>query len=265
MDQFGGDTQASLRPLLSDDDMVPVDVLNQHGTSRIVLTCEHAGQAIPRSLGDLGLSRENMERHIAWDIGAAGLALLMSEMLDAVLVLQNFSRLVIDCNRPPDSPEFIPAASDGTIVPRNSDLSEFDRQNRHREIHHPYHDCISGILDRRSAEPNLPLLVSVHSFTPRFDGFDRPWDLGLLYNRDNRLAQATKRSLDLLDQSVHVAFNEPYAVSDISDYTIPIHGERRGIAHLLIEVRNDHLGSTSGQQAWAERLCSALSLTSEIG
>jgi predicted N-formylglutamate amidohydrolase len=229
--------------LLNDDDLPPVSVFNRGGNSRFVLTCEHAGNAIPTALGTLGLGGADLSRHIAWDIGAATTARRIAESIDSPLVLQRYSRLVIDCNRPPDAPDAIPAVSDGTIIPGNQEVSSAEHAARHDEIHQPFHQSIRALLDERTGRDCSPALIAFHSFTPALDvnpGF-RPWDMGLLYNRDARLADLFLSTFDAIGHGYQVAHNQPYSVCDETDYTLPVHGENRGIYNLLLEIRNDHL------------------------
>lgn len=244
--------------LLSPDDAAPVAIVNPQQQARIVLTCEHAGRAVPKTLADLGIAEAEMDRHIAYDLGAEALARLMSEMLDASLVVQNYSRLVVDCNRPFAAPDCIPERSDGTTIPANANLSERERGQRFAEIHQPFHKEIERILDAGQGLSQPVILISVHSFTPSLGGADRPWQLGLLYNRDKRLAHHMMQALRAIGGGLSIAFNRPYAVDDISDYTIPVHGEARAIPHLLLEVRNDELGSAMALEKWAVLLTRAL-------
>lgn len=240
--------------LLQPSDPDPVEIVNEHGAGGVLLTCEHGGRAVPRRLGDLGVAPADWERHIAWDIGAADLAQLLSRKLDAPMVLQRYSRLVIDCNRPLDAPDCIPDASDGTPIPANRGLSLEAKAQRYAEIHMPLHQAIDGMLDRLGPVA----LVSVHSFTPVFAGRARPMQAGLLFNRDPRLAHALHRELTSRRPDVPVALNAPYSVDDISDFTIPRHGEMRGIPHVLLELRNDQLARAADQEAWAELLAGCI-------
>lgn len=240
------------KTLLQADDPHPVDVVNGNSAG-LLLTCEHAGRAVPRSLGNLQLSQEELDRHIAYDIGAAGLAKRLAKRLDAPLVLQRYSRLVIDCNRPIDAPDSITTTSDGTHISANTWLDEDERKQRVAEIHDPYHRTIKKRLDARR---EMVILVSIHSFTPSMNNEDRPWHAGLLFNRDDRLA---KQMMPLLAKDdINLTYNKPYSVDDFTDYTIPVHGEGRGIPHVLIEVRNDQLKNSTAQHQWAERIGSAL-------
>jgi predicted N-formylglutamate amidohydrolase len=241
--------------LLSGGDPPAVAVERGEGSSPFLLVCDHASNRIPARLGDLGVSAADRLRHIAWDVGAAEVARLMSGRLDATLVLQGYSRLVIDCNRAPGHPASIPVVSETTDVPGNRDLVPADVAARVEEVFRPYHDEISRIMDARAAAGRATILVAVHSFTPYYEGWGaRPWHVGVLYNRDPRLPSLM---LELLrgEPGLTVGDNEPYRVSDETDYTIPVHGEGRGVLHVEIEVRHDEVEDAAGQHAWAERLC----------
>ena len=239
--------------LLGADDPAPFTVHRAHGDSPFVLIADHAGQRIPARLGDLGLSQSELDRHIGWDIGIAGLAERLSEKLDAFAILQTYSRLVIDCNRPLEAPGSIVAVSDGTVVPGNEGLDDDARTARALEIFAPYHARITQALDRRSEETPAPVLISLHSFTPVFAGFVRPWHTGVLYHRDTRLAHALRDALRA-EAGLVVGDNEPYAVSDTSDFAVPVHGEQRGLLHVELEIRQDLIDDAAGQEEWAERL-----------
>ncbi|WP_375461700.1 N-formylglutamate amidohydrolase [uncultured Enterovirga sp.] len=239
--------------LLGPDEPSPVALHRPDGRSPILLACDHAGRRVPRRLGQLGLAESEFDRHIAWDIGVAAVSRRMSEALDATLVEQLYSRLVIDCNRPPMVPNSIPVLSEATPIPGNLDLPESDREARRREIFQPYHDAIDDTLEGRKRGGRETVLVAMHSFTPTYLGESRPWHIGTLYGRDARLARSLR---DLLsgEAGLVVGDNEPYSVSDETDYTIPVHGERRGIVHVGIEIRQDLIGGEDGQAEWAERL-----------
>ncbi len=245
--------------LLADDEPPACTVERPEGASPLLLVCDHASNRIPRRLGTLGVSEEDRQRHIAWDVGAADLARRMAARLDATLVLQTYSRLVIDCNRDPGVPSAMPIRSEVTDIPGNHDLEPRDRQARMSEIFQPYHDRIGYIMAAREAAGRPTVLVAVHSFTPYYEGLGaRPWHVGVLYNRDSRLSNLM---LDLLraEPGLTVGDNEPYAVSDETDYTIPIHGEKRGVLHVEFEVRHDEIESEAGQEKWAARLSHMLS------
>lgn len=248
----------ALRDLLGPSDPDPVEVANADGASAFLLTCEHAGRAIPAALGDLGIVQAEMERHIAYDIGAEGLARLLAARLDAPLVLQRYSRLVVDCNRPFEAPDCSPETSDGTAIPANRSLTEADRLMRFEAIHRPFHDAIGVLLDRRQSDGRLTILVAVHSFTPRFAGRERPWHLGVCSNRDGAFAGKLVASFAAANPGLNVAANEPYPVDDMSDFTIPVHGEQRKLPHVLLEIRNDLIADEPGQRHWAELIAVGL-------
>ncbi len=244
--------------LLGPADPAPVEVLRPGAASPWLLVCEHAGRAVPAALGDLGgVPAAEMDRHIAFDIGAEGLTRRLSERLGATAILQPYSRLVIDCNRPQRAPDLIPAASDGTPIPANAALTEADRAARLAAIHAPFHAAISGTLDGRRP---APAPVALHSFTPRLaaGGPDRPWHAGFCCNRDDRLARALLAEVARLEPGLRLALNEPYPVDDLGDFTVPVHGEARGLPHVLVEVRNDLIADTPGQARWAGLLATAL-------
>mgnify|MGYP002628100819 CR=1 FL=1 len=238
--------------LLEADEPAPVVVHNGDGVSPIFLTCDHAGRRIPQRLGDLGLPASELERHIAWDIGALVVTRLLSDALNAPLVEQVYSRLVVDCNRPARSPTFIAPLSESTPIPGNLDLSAEEIAAREREIYRPYHARITQMLDARKAAAKPTVLIAMHSFTPTYKGDARPWQIGLLYNRDRRMATILHELL--AKTGLCVGDNEPYAITDDSDYGIPVHGEQRGLPHIEIEIRQDLIDGEAGQREWAERL-----------
>jgi predicted N-formylglutamate amidohydrolase len=229
--------------LLAAADPAPVTVHNGNGRSPLLLVADHAGNIFPRALGRLGISAAEAARHIALDIGIANLSRMVADALDAALIQQNYSRLVIDCNRPPGAV---------TPIPGNVGLSTAERMAREREIFRPYHDAIAAELERRREVKAPTALIALHSFTPVFKAAARPWHAALLYHRDPRLARALLALLR--NDGLTVGDNEPYFVSDETDYTIPVHGERRNIPHALVEIRQDLLADEKGQREWAQRL-----------
>jgi len=243
--------------LLEPDETDPVTFDNETGRSVFFLTCDHAGRAIPRRLDRLGLPEHETRRHIAWDIGIGAVGRQLSRLLDAAVVLQTYSRLVIDCNRDPKVPSSIPEISETTEIPGNRGLTEAARSARIDTIFRPYHETIGGALDRRAAAGRASALVALHSFTPVFKGVSRPWHAAVLYNRDARLAQFLFELLSG-EGGLVVGDNEPYAVSDLTDYTVPVHAERRGLPYVEIEIRQDQITDPAGQTAWAERLAPLL-------
>jgi predicted N-formylglutamate amidohydrolase len=240
-------------PLLAADEPPSVALYNATGPSPFLLVTDHAGNRMPRALGRLGIAQAECERHIAWDIGIAGLGRLLADALGAMLIQQNYSRLVIDCNRPPGSAASIPEISELTPIPGNVGLTEAKKIARAREIFWPYHEQIETELDRRKRAGRPTALIALHSFTPVFRGVARSWHAALLYNRDPRLARSLMALLTE-EPGLIVGDNEPYFVSDATDYTIPVHGERSGVPHALIEIRQDLIAEESAQRRWADLL-----------
>ena len=248
--------ETSIEPLLAVGEPAACESVNVGGAGSAVVVCDHASNRIPRRLGSLGLGIDDLATHIAWDPGAADVARRLAELLDAPLVLSGYSRLVIDCNRPLGSPESIIEESGGIPVPGNRELTEAGRAARVEALFHTYHRAITDVLDRRLAARRPSLLLSIHSFTPSLNGSRRPWHLAFSYGRDGRLAGLL---LDVFsrDRDILVGDNQPYGVDDTTDYTIPLHGERRGVPHVLIEIRQDGLVTPEACARWAARLAEA--------
>jgi predicted N-formylglutamate amidohydrolase len=217
-------------PLLAADEPPPFELVNPAGRGAAVLTCDHAANRIPRSLGSLGLAPVDLARHIAWDLGAAELARGLADRLDAPLILGGWSRLVVDLNRPLASPELIPEASDGVQIPGNRGLTPGERARRIAALFDPYRLALSGLLDARAARPTL--LIALHSFTPSLAGQARPWHAGIASGRDRRLAQPL---IDALARhgGLCIGDNRPYDLDPVHDYSLPTHGEARGIPHAV--------------------------------
>lgn len=243
--------------LLDPDEPASVRVLCPHGASDILLVADHAGRAIPRKLGALGLGEADLRRHIAWDIGIAGVTERLSTALDATAILQNYSRLVIDCNRPTGVASSIPAVSEDTRIPGNADISPAEREARRKEIFVPYHARIEAELDARAAAGRRTVLVSMHSFTAVYLGQARKVHVSPLYGSDTRLAHALLAELRR-DPALVVGDNEPYAVTDETDYAVPVHGIGRGLVHTAIEIRQDLITTEEGQASWSARLARLL-------
>ncbi|MCL6706306.1 N-formylglutamate amidohydrolase [Pseudomonas sp. R2.Fl] len=234
-----------------------VTVLNEHGRSPIVLTCEHASRHIPAEYADLGLPPRELERHIAWDIGAGALTRSLSAALDAPAFLGTYSRLLIDLNRPLDSPTSIPERSEATDIPGNRDLAPAERRRRADRIFHPFQQRLSAFLDARARSRRPTAIVAVHSFTPVFHGHARPWHAGILFSHSKELAEALLSAL-AEEKDLVLAANEPYTIERASDYTVPVHGEDRGIPAVLLEIRQDLLADRAGVAEWSKRLTTAL-------
>lgn len=216
--------------------------------SPFLLTCDHASTRVPAALAGLGVAPAELERHIGWDIGALDVAREMAAQLGARLIHQAYSRLVIDCNRPPHVPEAFPERADGTDIPGNTGLSGLDAAARVAEIFAPYHAAITAALEVRAGQPTV--LLAVHSYTPVHGDHPapRPWPVALLFNKDDSFSQALAARLRL--RGINVGMNEPYVVDDEGDYAIPIHAERRGLPHTLIEVRQDLITDVAGARHW---------------
>lgn len=241
------------QPLLAIDEPPPYAVFNPDGASPILLLCEHASNRIPRVLGDMGLPHHERQRHIAWDIGALALARYLSLSLDAPLFFTNYSRLVIDCNRPLSAPSFIPEVSETTEIPANRDLSDAERAQRVDTLFKPFAEAVTRRLDLLKAEGKRSLVVGVHSFTPVYFGRQRPWHAGILYGNAVEFAQSLIRGLS--DESgLTIGDNEPYSIHPDEDYTVPVHADARQLPGVLLEVRHDLIDTVAGAAAWGERL-----------
>jgi len=241
---------------LASDEPTPFIPFNPHGRAPALICCDHAGRAIPRRLGDLGLPAAELDRHIGWDIGALDVATRLAVLLDAPGLAAPYSRLVIDCNRRTDGPGAMPEISDGTPVPGNAGLSGDQRRDRIEAIWRPYHDALASALVRARALYPLAVLISVHSFTPVMAGKARPWPIGVLWNRDRRVSEpllaALKARTDL-----NVGDNEPYSGRDGFGFTVPHHAERDGHPHIMLEIRQDEIADAAGAARWAELIADA--------
>jgi predicted N-formylglutamate amidohydrolase len=227
------------------------------GSSSFIVVADHAGALIPRRLKDLGLPAADLKRHIAWDIGVLGVARRMAEALGAPLVAQNYSRLVIDCNRDPQVASSIPHISETREIPGNKDLSAAETAARRKEIFEPYHRRITEIIDERVAAGRRTIVVAQHTMTDVYKGVRREMHAAILYNRDRRFAGLVLEMLRR-EAGLIVADNEPYFVSDETDYTIPHHAEARGLPYVEIEIRQDLVSDDAGQAEWAARIAQAL-------
>jgi len=229
-------------------------ILNAGGQAPVVLICDHASRTVPREYGNLGLPDDVIARHVGWDIGAAELTRSLSARLDAPALFSAVSRLVIDCNRAPDDPTLICEVSDGVLVPGNRGLSEVERARRLSLYHQPYHAAIRAALTEARRRCPLPGIFSIHSFTPAMrDQVPRPWHVGVLWNRDGRLAQPLIQALRDEGDLV-VGDNEPYSGRAAAGFSIREHGDREDIPFALIEVRQDLISDAAGVAAWTERL-----------
>lgn len=228
----------------------PVDVTNIEGTGSFVIVCEHASNAVPPEYGGLGLNAATLQSHIAWDPGAFSVARHLSELLDAPLVAQRFSRLLYDCNRPPEAPSSIPAVSEIFRIPGNEGLSAKARSERAERFYLPFRATLAQVLDARSSPPSV---VTVHSFTPIYNGVSRHVEIGILHDDDTRLADAVLAAAGTGGGLV-VRRNEPYGPQDGVTHTLREHALPRRLLNVMIEIRNDLIATAENQAAMAERL-----------
>lgn len=255
MDQLRQSTpersERAVLELIGPHDPPPFSLVNPGGQRALLLVCDHATNAVPQRLADLGLAPAQRAAHIAWDPGAAAVTRLLAEAMDAPAVLSGYSRLVVDCNRAPDDPTAMPLISDSVIVPGNRDLGESARAARIGACHAPYHRAIGRQLDAMLALHPVVALFSVHSFTPSMrDGSERPWDAGVLWTEDGRIPIPLMAALRA-EPGLLVGDNEPYSAHDRFGFTIETHAEPRHLPNALLEIRQDHLAAEDGPRRWA--------------
>jgi predicted N-formylglutamate amidohydrolase len=234
----------------------PASWVNATGAFPCLLLCEHASNHVPAEYRDLGLPPAELQRHIAWDIGAAALARRLSATLDAPLLLAGISRLVIDLNRPPGTPTSIPAISEATPIPGNAAVDAAERARREGAWFAPFDAAVRRFLDARAAAGRTIAVVGVHSFTPVYLGERRPWHAGILYAGATRFGAALVDAL--AEPGLVIGDQEPYRIEPEMDWTVPMHGDARGLDAALLEVRQDLLGDEAGIEAWCRRLAAAL-------
>lgn len=244
--------------LLSPEDPPPFAVVHLEGQASVVLVCDHASNAIPAKLDRLGLGSAELSQHIAWDIGAAEVTRLLAARLDAPAVLAGYSRLVIDCNRSPGDPTSIAAVSDGIFIAGNQNIDDAAAESRLNEVFWPYHHAITRMLAHRwrHGHGRVPALIAIHSFTPVMRGFHRPWHLGVLWNRDPRLALPVLARFQA-EPKLCVGDNEPYSGKEVG-FTMDTHGGAAGLPHVEIEIRQDLIIDEAGCQHWATVVGDAL-------
>ena len=239
------------------DDFPPFELVDGDPAAGALILCDHADNRLPREYGDLGLPAAELRRHIAYDPGAAAVTRSLARRLGAPAVLSTFSRLLIDPNRGEDDPTLIMRLSDGALVPGNAVVQAGERARRIARFHAPYHAAIDAAIERALVSGMPPVIVSVHSFTPVWRGAVRRWHAGVLWDRDPRIAlpliAALREEGDLV-----VGDNEPYAGALANDCMYR-HASRRGLAHGLVEIRQDLIGETAGAEAWAARLARIVS------
>ena len=229
----------------------PFRTVNSRGPSSLIFICDHASNRVPDEIGDLGVPTAELQRHIAWDIGAAGVAEILARYFDAPAVFSDVSRLVIDCNRAFDDPGLIPAVSDGTSIPANQNLTERERRRRWKTYHQPYHEAIEEIIAAKLTDRQTPIVASIHSMTPVMKGFARPWQVSMCAAADRRLNDPVLAALRRREDIV-VGDNEPYTLDSNEDYSVPYHAMRRNLRHLQVEFRQDEIATSDGQRRWAD-------------
>jgi predicted N-formylglutamate amidohydrolase len=230
---------------------LPYRLINETGGSGVLIICDHASNRVPEEYNDLGLSSAALQRHIAWDIGAAAVTEMLARRFHATAVLSEVSRLLVDCNRHFEDPSLAPTVSDGTEVPANRNLSLAERKRRWRTYHQPYHAAIAETLEASLARGQDPVFLSIHSMTPSMNGIARPWQVAVCWAEDIRL------SVPMLDAlrargGITVGDNQPYSLHPREDYSTPVHALRRGLRHLQIEFRQDEIADRAGQRRWAD-------------
>jgi predicted N-formylglutamate amidohydrolase len=244
--------QATHHGLLAPDEPGPVAVDNPDGRAPVVVICDHADNFVPRALDGLGLPPAELDRHIAYDIGILPVARRLAEALDAPLVRSRFSRLIVDPNRQLDDATLMPEIADGTIVTGNRNLTDADVTARLETFFWPYHHAVSRQLETVRTRGRVPALISMHSFTPSMHGRQRPWDVGILWDKDGRLPVP---AMDwLAKRGWSVGDNEPYSGRDHHGYTQHVHGDRLGLPNILLEIRQDHIAAADGQAFWADEM-----------
>src|SRR5512145_914441 len=219
----------------------------------LIVLCDHADNDLPEGYGTLGLPAEQLQRHIAYDIGAAPIARALSAALDVPAAMTRYSRLLIDPNRGADDPTLIMRISDGAVIPGNRNLDEHERAKRISRYFEPYHRAIAGVIDRCLSDGPAPALLSIHSFTESWKEVSRPWHVGVLWGEDARLARPLLEGFYAAGDLI-VGENEPYAGLLVGD-CLWQHGAKRGLASAIVEIRQDLIRDAAGQVAWARRLC----------
>lgn len=235
------------------------DIQNAESPNRLLFTVDHASRYIPPEYNNLGLKDISvLHRHIAWDIGIEDVTRRLSDKLHGTAIYARFSRLVLDANRYPTDSALIPEISDGVEVPMNKGISDNERRRRIETYFQPYHEAINGLLEAKIAQHEVPLLISMHSFTPVMNDFERPWHIGVLWDQDNRVAAPI---LDALrrNSSLVIGDNEPYSARDPLGYTMSAHGTDRKVPHVAIEIRQDLIDTHQGAEKWACIMADAVS------
>jgi predicted N-formylglutamate amidohydrolase len=244
-------------PLLAADEPPSFEIVNAGGGSRAVVTCDHASNRMPRALGTLGLAPEQLQLHVAWDIGAAIMAERLAQILDAPLIRSGYSRLVIDLNRPLSSPASIPPQSEVVRVPGNEGVTPEEAARRADALFHPYHAALACLLDERIQGSTVPVYIAMHSFTPIYFGEARHVEVCVAWRKDDRVARLVLPKLEA-DGRWRVVANDPFVITPQGDYGIPHQAEARGLPCVMIELRQDLVERADDARAWGERLAAII-------
>ena len=245
--------------ILNPSELETFDIINSGVKAPLVLACDHASNTIPASLNNLGLAPANLQGHIAWDIGAAAVTRRLSEILQAPAILARFSRLVIDLNRDPNDPASIPIVSDQTTIPGNQNLAAPERASRKQDLYDPYHERLADLLSHQCSAGVSPGLISIHTFTPHMTGEARPWHIGVLWNRDPRIAEPLIETLEHPSHNLVVGDNKPYSGKQYA-HTLDIHAGAYGYANCAIEIRQDLVQSEDQVHGWANLLAGIITV-----
>jgi len=243
--------------LLAPDEPAPYRILAASAEFPALLVCDHATNRIPKKLGALGLETSNLNTHMALDIGAAAVTEHLSRCLDIRAVLAGYSRLVVDCNRRMSDSSAFPEKIDGVLIPDNYTLGDADRRARCEEIYWPYHNAVAEQLTELEDSCSAPALIAIHSFTPMLGGRDRPWHLGILWDKDARIPVPLMEALRSVP-GIEVGDNEPYSGKHPHDFTVDHHAEEHGLPHVSIELRQELIDTVEGAKYWGDILAEAL-------
>ena len=240
--------------LLSDQDASAVHMINEEGRAPLIIVCDHASNQVPQKLDDLGLKQSILDQHMGYDIGAASIAEALANAFGAPAIFSGYSRLVIDINRPVDDFTSIRAISDGVIIPKNRVVTDEDKTARQNELYWPYHHKLSKIVKTKTANGQVPIMISVHSCTDEMHGKKRPWHIGVLTNHDRRVGEALIAALETQNPDLMIGDNKPYSGWDPYGYTIENHAVPIGMPNVLLEVRQDLIADAAGQKKYADIL-----------
>jgi predicted N-formylglutamate amidohydrolase len=258
MGSYDSNSEHEHDSLIAPDEPPAISLLNEHGQAKVLLVGDHVSNLIPKSLQQLGLEDRVLQEHVAYDIGSRKLLTHLVEHLDAPAVLAGYSRLVVDLNRSLEDPSVIPKVSDNIPIPGNQNLSREDRKRRIHSFYTPYRAAIDHTLHGFRQRGIVPALIAIHSFTPQMAGFERPWHIGMLWDKDPRIPLALMQRLRAHPEQINVGDNEPYSGKHPADYTIDHHAEAAGLPHVSIEVRQDLVNTEAGAEKWATILSDAL-------